>query len=93
MYTIELTDAELRMLHAALKSYLDDFGHEEADLLRRIKELIAAQLYPPLSTMELPHYQMGQWAVQYLLEHAQSWDDEEPAQHKIACPFIPRSSA
>jgi hypothetical protein len=41
MHTIELTDEELRLLHAALRSYLDDFGHEEADLLRRIKELIA----------------------------------------------------
>jgi len=41
MYTIELTEQELRMVHAALKSYLDDFGHEEADLLRNIKELIA----------------------------------------------------
>jgi hypothetical protein len=41
MHTIELTDDELRILHAALRSYLDDFGHEEADLLRRIKELIA----------------------------------------------------
>jgi hypothetical protein len=41
MTTIELTDAELRMVHAALKSYLDDFGHEEAELLREIKELIA----------------------------------------------------
>ena len=40
MYTIELTEADLRMIHAALKSYLDDFGHEEADLLRKIKELI-----------------------------------------------------
>jgi LacI family transcriptional regulator len=56
-------------------------------------ELIAAQLHPPLSTMELPHYQMGQWAMQYLLEHAQNGHDDEPVQHKIACPFIPRSSA
>jgi hypothetical protein len=40
MHTIELTDEELRILHAALRSYLDDFGHEEADLLRQIKELI-----------------------------------------------------
>jgi LacI family transcriptional regulator len=56
-------------------------------------ELIAAQLYPPLSTMELPHYQMGRWAVQYLLEHAENGHDAKPVQHKIACPFIPRSSA
>ncbi|HEX8221493.1 MAG TPA: LacI family DNA-binding transcriptional regulator [Chloroflexia bacterium] len=56
-------------------------------------ELIAAQLSPPLSTMELPHYQMGRWAVRYLLEHADGAREVEPVQHKIACPFIPRSSA
>jgi hypothetical protein len=39
-HTLELTDDELRLLHAALHSYLDDFGHKEADVLRRIKELI-----------------------------------------------------
>jgi hypothetical protein len=39
-HTLELTDEELRLLQAALHSYLDDFGHEEADVLRRIKELI-----------------------------------------------------
>ncbi len=41
MHTIELTDAELRLLHAALHSYLDDFGHDEADVLRAAKELLA----------------------------------------------------
>ena len=41
MTTIELTDEELRLLHSALHSYLDDFGHEEADVLRRIKEILA----------------------------------------------------
>jgi hypothetical protein len=41
MHMIELTDEELRLIHAALHSYLDDFGHEEADLLRAIKALIA----------------------------------------------------
>ncbi len=41
MHTIELNDDELRLVHAALHSYLDDFGHEEADVLRMIKELIA----------------------------------------------------
>jgi hypothetical protein len=40
-HTIELNDEELRLLQAALHSYLDDFGHEEADLLRRIKAVIA----------------------------------------------------
>jgi hypothetical protein len=41
MNTIELTDEELRLTLAAVKTYLDDFGHEEADVLRRIKELLA----------------------------------------------------
>ena len=40
-HTLELNDDDLRLLHAALHSYLDDFGHKEADVLRRIKELIA----------------------------------------------------
>ncbi len=41
MHTIELTDDELRLLRAALTSYLDDFGHEEADVLRQVKSLLA----------------------------------------------------
>jgi hypothetical protein len=41
MYTLELTDDELRLLHAAIQSYLDDFGHEEADVLRAVKQLLA----------------------------------------------------
>jgi hypothetical protein len=40
-HTIELNEDELRLLQAALHSYLDDFGHEEGDVLRQIKELIA----------------------------------------------------
>jgi hypothetical protein len=40
-HTLELTDEELRLLQAALHSFLDDFGHDEADTLGRIKALIA----------------------------------------------------
>jgi hypothetical protein len=41
MHTIEITEEELTLVRAALRSYLDDFGHEEADVLRRIKEILA----------------------------------------------------
>jgi len=41
MHTIELTSEELRLVQAALHSYLDDFGHKEADVLRQIKAIIA----------------------------------------------------
>ena len=55
-------------------------------------ELIAAHLHPPLSTMELPHYQMGQWAVRYLVDHAEQLPPEAPIQHTIPCPYIERLS-
>jgi hypothetical protein len=41
MHTIELSQQELTLLHSALHAYLDDFGHEEADVLRQLKALIA----------------------------------------------------
>jgi len=41
MPTVQLTEEEMRLLRAALHSYLDDFGHEEADVLRALKALIA----------------------------------------------------
>jgi hypothetical protein len=36
-----LDDEEQRLLLAAVHSYLDDFGHDEADVLRQLKELHA----------------------------------------------------
>ena len=41
MHTIELTDDELRVVRNALQSFLEDFGHDEADVLRRIKQVLA----------------------------------------------------
>jgi hypothetical protein len=39
-HTIDLTDNELKLIRSALHSYLDDFGHNEADVLREIKQLL-----------------------------------------------------
>ena len=41
MHTIELTEKELTLVRSALHAYLDDFGHEEGDVLRRIKDILA----------------------------------------------------
>ena len=41
MPPVQLTEEEMRLLRAALHAYLDDFGHEEADVLRALKGLIA----------------------------------------------------
>ena len=40
MKTLDFDEDELKLLVAAVRSYLDDFGHEEADLLRRVKHLL-----------------------------------------------------
>ncbi len=41
MTTIELTPDEAQLMRSALKAFLDDFGHEEMDVLRRIQALLA----------------------------------------------------
>ena len=41
MTSIELTPDELTLMRSALRSFLDDFGHEEMDVVRRIKALLA----------------------------------------------------
>lgn len=38
---VTLTREELRLLREAVASMLDDFGHDEADLLRALKALLA----------------------------------------------------
>jgi len=50
MYTITLNSEEVRLLRAAVHAYLDDFGHDEADLLRALKGLLAALPDPPQAT-------------------------------------------
>jgi hypothetical protein len=47
MALIDVTDRELWLLHTALHSFLDDFGHDQSDLLREIKQLL--QKLPPPS--------------------------------------------
>lgn len=55
------------------------------------QEVLAEFLRPPLSTVALPHYQMGGWAIDYLIRHLEG-APFEPVQHKIACPLITRES-
>jgi LacI family transcriptional regulator len=58
------------------------------------QELIAAHLHPGLSTIQLPHYEMGHWAVQKLLADIEGGDTngQPPVQHMIECPYVPRAS-
>ena len=59
-------------------------------------EIIAAHLYPPLTTMQLPHYEMGQWAVDHLLTLINQESDHASQfaiQQKLQCPLVERLSA
>jgi LacI family transcriptional regulator len=53
------------------------------------QRVVAEQLHPPLSTMQLPHEAMGRWAVDRLLGGG---DHSEPVQHHLPCPFVERDS-
>jgi hypothetical protein len=39
-YHLELSPAQLKITHTALKSLLDDFGHEEREVVRVINEVL-----------------------------------------------------
>jgi hypothetical protein len=40
-YRLDLTAAQLKITHSALKSMLADFGHDEPDVHRIIREVLA----------------------------------------------------
>ncbi|WP_339071561.1 LacI family DNA-binding transcriptional regulator [Pseudomonas idahonensis] len=48
---------------------------------------VAELFYPPLSTVQLPYYEMGRRSAQYLIER---W--EQPTIHRVACPLVERES-
>jgi len=39
-FHLELTPAQLKITHTALKSLLDDFGHDEHDIARVVHEVL-----------------------------------------------------
>jgi LacI family transcriptional regulator len=59
------------------------------------QELIAANLFPGLTTVALPHYEMGEWAVERLV-HLLSGDTEHQptpgGPTRLHCPLVTRGS-
>lgn len=53
------------------------------------QQLVAAELDPPLTTVALPHYEMGRWAMEVALGLRQA-DPEVP--HLMPCPIVRRAS-
>jgi hypothetical protein len=40
MVTVELTEREARIVRSALQSFLGDFGHDQADLVREVRAVL-----------------------------------------------------
>jgi LacI family transcriptional regulator len=55
------------------------------------QELIAEGLRPQLTTMALPHYEMGVWAVDALIQRIKE-PETEAEQVELACPLVVRDS-
>jgi LacI family transcriptional regulator len=56
------------------------------------QELIAAGLYPGLTTVALPHYEMGAWAVTTMIDLLEGRLDGDPPRITMPCPLIERES-
>ena len=59
------------------------------------QELIAANLFPGLTTVALPHYEMGVWAVETLVRLLHDSDEATPLANEptlLDCPLVIRDS-
>lgn len=55
------------------------------------QETVAPWLDPGLTTMQLPHYEMGRWAVEHL-ERLIQGEEVDAEQHRMLCPLVERAS-
>jgi LacI family transcriptional regulator len=59
------------------------------------QELIAGSLHPGLTTVALPHYEMGAWAANHLidaLEGKTGGDEPAAGTTTLECPLVVRES-
>lgn len=56
------------------------------------QELIAEGLRPRLTTVALPHYEMGAWAVETLIANIEGHDLGGPQHTVLTCPLVARNS-
>jgi LacI family transcriptional regulator len=55
------------------------------------QELIAEAVRPKLTTVALPHYEMGAWAMETLIRQIDG-PGSPPEQVQLTCPLVPRGS-
>lgn len=56
------------------------------------QQYIAAELNPPLTTVALPHYEMGRWAVETLFRNLDGTQEGDTEVLRMPCPLIERDS-
>jgi LacI family transcriptional regulator len=56
------------------------------------QELVAPLIDPPLTTVQLPHYEMGRWAVENLLRQMDHPGPTPVEQYRMPCPIVVRQS-
>jgi LacI family transcriptional regulator len=54
------------------------------------QQLVAGELDPPLTTIALPHHQMGRWAIEVALGVREPPEDGQP--YLMPCPIVRRDS-
>jgi LacI family transcriptional regulator len=54
------------------------------------QELLSAHSRPPLTTVQIPYFEMGSWAVEQLLQVEANYDLSGPV--KMECPLVVRGS-
>ncbi len=74
----------LRELHQSIPDEISLIGFDN-------QEIISNFLRPKLSSMALPHYEMGYWGIDYLINHIDV-PVTNPIQHLIECPLVERAS-
>jgi len=73
--------------YEALKELGEEIGRTIAVMGYDDQE-IAQHLYPALSTVLLPHREMGQWCADFILSEEKTLPDQK----RIECPLVPRAS-
>jgi LacI family transcriptional regulator len=56
------------------------------------QELIAPHLRPPLTTVRVPYFEMGSWAVEHLAVGRKQFEKSRKQMVSLDCPLVPRSS-
>lgn len=73
----------LRELGKRIPEDVSVVGYDDREIARFAR--------PPLTTVLLPHFEMGMLAAEYLIDHAGGFN-RKPVQVKVECPLVERES-